>query len=82
MRMKGALDREKEAARVVAWHATLTWRPLADRYPERCAAVLVRMADGRVLGAHWDGRGWIHSPFETWGEAVEWAALPGLHRTP
>jgi hypothetical protein len=82
MRMKGALDREKEAARVSAWHASLIWTPLSERYPEPCAAVLVRMADGRIAGAHWDGGGWIRSPFELWGEAVAWAALPELHRTP
>lgn len=76
----GRFDREAEARRVAAFHATLTWIPLTTRYPDSGDTVLVRMADGVVHGGHWDlalAR-WRHSPFDKWGDAVEWAALAPL----
>ena len=81
MRSNWTIDRGKDG-RVPAWHETLTWTPLTERHPDPCVAVLVRMADGKVVGAHWDGRDWRHSPFDPWGEALAWAKLPALHRTP
>ena len=68
---------------MATWHATLTWIPVSERYPDGGAAVLVRMTDGRAVGATWTtASGWYHSPFDKWGEPVEWAALPELHRSP
>ena len=81
--MRSKYDRAADDARVAKWHSTLTWTPFSERHPQPCEAVIVKMVDGRVVGAHWMDRGtWYHSPFEKRGEPVSWAKLPELHRSP
>jgi hypothetical protein len=69
----------REAA-VAQYHATFRWHSLKELWPLNRA--LVRMADGRVVGASPRADGtWDHSPHEQWGEPVAFALQQPWHST-